>query len=115
MDDNLKAIRDRINLKKTELGLSYEDLSKRTGLSKSTIQRYVTGDIGNLGLDKLEILAKALNCSPSYLMGWNDNSETNDENEKAKILAREANDLTDVQIDLLNNMIKEFKRQNNKE
>lgn len=70
MDDNLKAIRNRINLRKTELDLSYEDLSNRTGLSKSTIQRYVTGDIGNLGLDKLEILAQALECTPSYLMGW---------------------------------------------
>lgn len=70
MTDNLNSIRDRILRQKELQGLSYQDLADATGMSKSTIQRYVTGGIGNLGLDKVETLANALNCSPGYLMGW---------------------------------------------
>lgn len=72
MQDSLQPIRDRIAARKEELNLSYQELSDKTGLSKSTIQRYVTGDIGNLGLDKLKVLANALEISPAYLMGWED-------------------------------------------
>ena len=70
MIDKLNSIRDRIMQQKDLQGLSYQDLADATGMSKSTIQRYVTGSIGNLGLDKVETLARALNCSPGYLMGW---------------------------------------------
>ncbi|MGF0095172.1 LexA family protein [Peptoniphilus sp. SGI.035] len=72
MNNSLNDIRNRISQKKAELNLSYQDMAEKTGLSKSTLQRYITGDIRNLGLDKLEILAKALEVSPSYLMGWED-------------------------------------------
>ena len=72
MNNSLNDIRNRISQKKSELNLSYQDMSDKTGLSKSTLQRYITGDIRNLGLDKLEILAKALDVTPSYLMGWED-------------------------------------------
>lgn len=75
MNNSLNDIRNRISQKKTELNLSYQDMSDKTGLSKSTLQRYITGDIRNLGLDKLEILAKALDVTPSYLMGWEDENE----------------------------------------
>lgn len=75
MNNSLNDIRNRISQKKTELNLSYQDMSDKTGLSKSTLQRYITGDIRNLGLDKLEILAKALDVTPSYLMGWEDENQ----------------------------------------
>lgn len=75
MSNSLNDIRNRIFQKKSELNLSYQDMSEKTGLSKSTLQRYITGDIRNLGLDKLEILAKALDVTPSYLMGWEDENK----------------------------------------
>ena len=50
--------------------MSYQELANKTGLSKSTLQRYETGAIKNMPIDKLEILASALNVSPAYLMGW---------------------------------------------
>ncbi|MBZ9634694.1 helix-turn-helix domain-containing protein [Clostridium sp. FP1] len=63
----IKEIRIRQNL-------SYQDLADKTGISKSTLQRYETGFIKNLPIDKLEILANALNTTPSYLMGWEKDS-----------------------------------------
>ena len=70
--EDLSVIRDRMKKRREELGYSYQNLADLTGMSKSTLQRYETGGIGNLPLDKLEILAKALRCSPAYLMGWAD-------------------------------------------
>ncbi len=51
------------------LGLSYQALADRTGLSKSTLQRYETGDILNIPLSKVDVLANGLQTSPAYLMG----------------------------------------------
>ncbi|WP_291244798.1 helix-turn-helix transcriptional regulator [Fournierella sp.] len=74
-DDKMDAIRDRIRSRRLELGLSLQDLAERTGMSKSTLQRYETGSIKNLPLDKLEILAKALETTPKFLMGWKTNAD----------------------------------------
>ncbi|QUH28255.1 helix-turn-helix domain-containing protein [Vallitalea guaymasensis] len=78
-----KDIIKRIKNRRIKLSLSYQDLAKKTGLSKSTLQRYETGTIGNIPLDKLEILAKALCVSPAYIMGW----EKDVVNKKPKTIA----------------------------
>ena len=68
--EDLSGIRKRLKERREELGYSYQTLANLTGMCKSTLQRYETGAIGNLPLDKLDTLAKALNCSAAYLMGW---------------------------------------------
>lgn len=60
----------RIKKRRLELKYSFQDLANKTNMSKSTLQRYETGTIKNLPLDKLEVLASALQTTPSYLMGW---------------------------------------------
>lgn len=67
---DLEKIRKRIKERREELGYSYQTLADLTGMSKSTLQRYETGAIGNLPLDKLDVLAKALKCTAAHLMGW---------------------------------------------
>lgn len=71
---NANDVIERIKNRRLELKLSYQALSDLTGISKSTIQRYETGYIKNLAIDKLEILAHALKTTPEYLMGWNKNN-----------------------------------------
>lgn len=51
-------------------GYSYPDLEKLTGISKSTLQRYFTGETEKIPLSSLERIAKAFNVDPAYLMGW---------------------------------------------
>ena len=41
-----------------------------TGVPKSTLQRYATGETTAIPLDRLETIAKATSVSPAYLMGW---------------------------------------------
>lgn len=63
-----------LNLLK-EKEISYGELSALTGIPKSALQRYATGKTEKIPLDRLEIIANALNTTPAYLMGWSE--ETN--------------------------------------
>lgn len=59
----------RIKNRRQELGLSYQQLADLTNMSKSTLQRYETGGIKNIPLDRLEPLASALSVTPEWIIG----------------------------------------------
>ena len=73
--EEVNNIVKRIKKRRLELEYSFQDLADKTNMSKSTLQRYETGAIKNLPLDKLEVLASALQTTPSYLMGWDEVKE----------------------------------------
>lgn len=75
LSNKMQEIMNRMKLRREELDMSYQTLSDKVGISKSTLQRYETGSIRNMPIDKLEDIAKALNVSPSYLMGWDEASD----------------------------------------
>lgn len=60
----------RIRERRKELGLTLEDVAQALGVSRQTIHKYETEKIKNIPSDKLEQLAKILNTTPVYLMGW---------------------------------------------
>ena len=60
---------DRIKRRRKELGLSYQELADSTGISKSTLQRYETGSIKNIPLDKLDVLAEGLQTTALFILG----------------------------------------------
>jgi len=66
---------ERINKAITQTGYSYAELSKITGISKSTLQRYATGETKKIPIDNIEKIAAATNVSSEYLMGWNEIKE----------------------------------------
>lgn len=69
------SIGQRIKTIRTKQGISIDDLAYRLGKNRTTVYRYEKGDIENLPLSILDSLAKALNTTPAYLMGWeNSNS-----------------------------------------
>lgn len=55
--------------------ITYRELSEKTDISKSALQRYVTKKVDAISIDKLKLIAKALNVTPAYLMGWEENTE----------------------------------------
>lgn len=63
---------DRIKYKRNQLGKTLEEVGQMVGVTKATIQRYENGNIQNIPSDKIELLASALNTTPAYLMGWED-------------------------------------------
>lgn len=60
----------RIRERRKELNLSVDELAKKLNKNRTTVYRYEKGDIENLPIDILGPLAKALNTTPAYLMGW---------------------------------------------
>lgn len=67
----MQEIVARIKTRREDLGLSFQQLADLTNMSKSTLQRYETGGIKNIPLDKLEVLARALSTTPEWILGWN--------------------------------------------
>lgn len=51
-------------------GISAEELAKKLGKNKATVYRYENDDIKDLPITTLEPLARALNTTPAYLLGW---------------------------------------------
>ena len=90
-DSKLKEIMNRIQARRLELELSYQDLANKTNMSKSTLQRYETGSIKNMPVDKLGVIAKALNVNPIWLLGLDSYNKThfNNENNLSKVVVPE--------------------------
>jgi repressor LexA len=63
----------RIKARRNELNISVDELAKILNKNRTTVYRYEKGDISNLPVDILEPLAKALDTTPQYLMGWENN------------------------------------------
>ena len=62
-------IGERIKNRRIELNITQDELARRLGYSdKSSISRMENSS--KLTLNKVQLLAEALNVSPSYLMGW---------------------------------------------
>lgn len=59
-----------------EKDISYGELSDRTGIPKSALQRYATGQTEKIPIDRLQIIAKVLGTSAQFLMGWDDTLES---------------------------------------
>ena len=65
----------RIKNRRLELDMTQDELAQRLGYSdKSSISRIENSS--KLTLNKVQLLAEALNVSPSYLMGWEDEYNT---------------------------------------
>lgn len=65
----------RIFKARSEKGITLKELGDLIGIAESTAQRYEKGKIKSLDIEMIKRIAKALNVTPSYLMGWEDKEE----------------------------------------
>lgn len=63
---------ERMKQRRKEIGLSAERVAEILEISPATIYRYENGAIEKVPGDRLEPIAKALQTTPAYLMGWED-------------------------------------------
>lgn len=54
--------------------ISIRELSEKTGIPKSAIQRYTSGDTEKIPIDRMILMAEALGVDPAYIMGWSDST-----------------------------------------
>lgn len=78
----------RIKERRLSLGLSVDDLAKKINKNRATIYRYENGEIENLPMNILEPLAKALQTTPAYLLGWEEKNETVTTENTIRLIAR---------------------------
>lgn len=88
------AIGNKIYALRKANNMTQEELGKKVGVTKATINKYETGVVLNLRRPTIEALAKAFGVSPAYLMGWDElniprgpsqNETKDDEKELLKI------------------------------
>lgn len=67
-------------------GLSYEQLEKKTGISRSSLQRYANGVTAKIPVDAIQAIADALNVKAEYILGWEDTKPSDDDTELQEYL-----------------------------
>ena len=94
--------RERLREEIAFSGLTYKELSAKTGISKRTIISYVSGQSCMPSADVAVKLAKALNTSVEYLiLGEKTNSNQEKSDERSRKLNHIFKDLSDAQKQLL--------------
>lgn len=74
MAPDVQGIIDRLKYSIEVSGLSYVELEKKTGIAKSSIQRYASGVTKKIPIDAIQEIAKAVGVSAAYIMGWESNA-----------------------------------------
>lgn len=63
---------DKIRERRIELGMTQEELANKMGFKSKTTVTKVENNINDVNQKRIVEYAKALNTTPAYLMGWED-------------------------------------------
>ena len=100
---------ERIKALVDSSGLSYQELEKLTGIKKSSLQRYASGETTKIPLDVIEKLSVAFHVTQAYLMGWDEKENSPTElqlSEGEKVLLDLFNRVPEDQQQLVLQMIR---------
>lgn len=75
---NRNDMASRIQALRKAQKMTLEDVATIVGVGKSTVRKWETGMIANMRRDKIAKLAQALNTTPAFLMGWEEEQKKND-------------------------------------
>ncbi len=67
---------DRIRSEMQRHSLTLIEIEQRTGIKKSSMQRYVSGETGKIPMTAIQKLANLFGVSGEYLMGWEEKKES---------------------------------------
>ena len=59
-------------------GMTMEELGNIVGVGKSAINKYETGIVTDIPPSRIDAIARALDVTPSYLIGWDGQSDIHD-------------------------------------
>ena len=72
-------IANKIKARRIELGLTLEEVAQAVGVGRSTVRKWETGMIRNMGRDKIAALARVLQMNPVELVPMPETTRTEDE------------------------------------
>lgn len=61
---------ERLRKRREQLGLSQTEVANSVNVSKQTLYKYENDIVSNIPSDKIEALARKLETTPEFLMGW---------------------------------------------
>lgn len=70
------TIGQRIKVRREELNMSQDELAKKLGYKSRSSLNKIELNLRDLPQTKIKAIADALNTTPAYIMGWEDNSIT---------------------------------------
>lgn len=65
-------ISERIKNRRIELGMTQEELARKVGYTSKTTIAKIESNANQLRQSKIAEIAKALDVTPSYIMGWSE-------------------------------------------
>lgn len=66
----------RIKIAREQKNLTLDEVAKRCETTKQTIYKYENEIVTNIPYDKIVLLSKALDVTPSYLFGWDEKKDS---------------------------------------
>ena len=101
------TIADRIRNRRIELGLSVDDLAKLLQKNRATVYRYESNYIKSYSPYVLESLAKALQTTPAYFYGYDEEEpapSSDPNNDEIRILIPGISKLPPEQVERMKNV-----------
>lgn len=96
---------ERIKQLRIQKGLTQQALAEKIGYKSSTAITKIEAGERDINRSKIVDLASALDTTPAYLMGWDDNPESKSLNEQIVELM---DDLTDEQKNAIIEFVKQM-------
>lgn len=66
---------ERLKQRRLELGMTLEQVGDIVGVSKSTVRKWETGLIANMRRDRIALYAEALQVSPAFIIGVDEDED----------------------------------------
>jgi len=79
--------KDRLKAARKQAGLTQDELVAKADMSTVTLSKLETG-VNKPAFDVFVALAYALDVSPNFLVGWNDNVEAEDSAARRQLISR---------------------------
>ena len=70
------SVGQRIKIAREQKNMTLDEVAKRCETTKQTIFKYENEIVTNIPYEKIVLLSKALDVSPSYLFGWEENKSS---------------------------------------
>jgi transcriptional regulator with XRE-family HTH domain len=84
---------ERIHERRIEKGITLAQIAEKLGVTEATAQRYERGNIKSIPYEYMCAYGEILNCSPCYLMGWEEKEYAKKESPKIMEFYEKLNDI----------------------
>ena len=77
----------RIKELRTLADMSQEELGRRVGVQRAAINKYEKGTVTNIPIQTIERIASTFDVSPTYIVGWDEDCNSNPLSTESKVLS----------------------------